>query len=223
MDETTLARIFEPFFTTKEVGRGTGLGLAMVYGTIQQSGGSIGVYSEPGKGTTFKIYLPRVLPVGTTSPSVQALTKLPSGTETVLLVEDEEPVRVLAHYVLRSQGYTVLEAGCGADALRRASLHPGPIDLLVTDVVMPRMGGPELVGQLTTQRPGIRVLYLSGYTDDAVVRHGVLAAEVAFLQKPFTPAALARKVREVLDVRAQPVRTPAVTNAELASVLTRTA
>jgi PAS domain S-box-containing protein len=199
MDETTKARLFEPFFTTKEVGRGTGLGLATVYGIVKQSGGSIFVYSEPNRGTSFKIYLPRLEAVAPLPKSNPGLVKSSGGGETILLVEDEEAVRTLTRQVLESKGYTAIEARDGQDALHRAERYEGPIHLLLTDVVMPHLGGRELADRLKVSRPGLRVLYLSGYTDDAVVRHGVLEADVAFLQKPFTPAELARKVREVLD------------------------
>jgi PAS domain S-box-containing protein len=199
MDEATKARLFEPFFTTMEVGRGTGLGLATVYGIVKQSGGSIFVYTEPNHGTSFKIYLPRFEAVAPLPRSHQGLSKSPGGGETILLVEDEEAVRTLTRQVLEAKGYTVIEARDGQDALGRAESHDGPIHLLLTDVVMPHLGGRELADRLTSARPELRVLYLSGYTDDAVVRHGVLEADVAFLQKPFTPAELARKVREVLD------------------------
>jgi CheY-like chemotaxis protein len=198
MDEATRARIFEPFFTTKGE-CGTGLGLATVYGIVKQSGGHIAVYSEVGRGTTFKIYLPRVAEVTRARKSDSVHGAAPRGTETLLLVEDEEGVRTLAAYVLRDCGYEVLEARHGEEALRVAANHDGPIGLLVTDVVMPHLGGRELAERLKACRPETRVLFLSGYTDDAIVRHGILEAEVAFLQKPFTTTALARKVREVLD------------------------
>jgi two-component system cell cycle sensor histidine kinase/response regulator CckA len=195
----TKARIFEPFFTTKGPGKGTGLGLAVVHGIVKQTGGHVEVYSEVGKGTTFKIYLPVIeeqLPAGT---SVHALGLMPRGTETVLLVEDEDALRALARHVLESCGYTVLEAADGREALRVAEGHLGPIDLLVSDVVMPHLGGRQLAERLAVMKSGMKVMFLSGYTDDAVVRHGVLEAEFAFLQKPFTPPALAQKVREALD------------------------
>jgi PAS domain S-box-containing protein len=191
------ARIFEPFFTTKGLGKGTGLGLATVYGIVQQSGGFISVYSEPGRGTTFKLYFP--VAAGWASNSHHGTKSQSRGTETILLVEDEDAVRMLVGTMLRHAGYTVLDASRGSVALRLAGEHAGPIHLLITDVVMPEMDGRELVERLARLRPGIRVLYLSGYTDDAVVRHGVLQAEVAFLQKPFTMAALTIKVREVLE------------------------
>jgi two-component system cell cycle sensor histidine kinase/response regulator CckA len=200
MDEATRARLFEPFFTTKEPGKGTGLGLATVYGIVKQSGGDIFVYSEVGRGTTFKIYLPRVQqPLA--PPGPKGLGRMPRGDETVLLVEDEDSVRGLSRHVLLLSGYRVLEARNGDEALGISGDYAGAIDLLLTDVVMPNMGGRELADHMSRQRPTLKVLYLSGYTEDAVVRHGVLAADTAFLQKPFTPAALAQKVRDVLDDR----------------------
>ena len=199
MDAATQSRIFEPFFTTKEQGKGTGLGLSTVYGIVKQSGGYIWVYSEPGQGTTYKIYLPRVAAPADSVLPVTHWSKLPQGTETLLLVEDEPEVRWLVRDMLQHLGYTILEARHGIEAQVLSIQHPGPIHLLVTDVVMPQMSGREIAEQLTSEHPETKVLYMSGYTDDAVVRHGVLAAEIAFLQKPFTPEALARKVREVLD------------------------
>jgi PAS domain S-box-containing protein len=195
------ARIFEPFFTTKEKGKGTGLGLSTVYGIVKQSGGMIWVYSEPGQGTTFKIYLPRVHEVASAAaPVAEKSTKL-GGTETVLLVEDEDAVRHLAQEVLQSNGYRVLDASNGNEAIKVAQRHDGIIDLMVTDVVMPLLGGRELAEKLSVTRPGMRVLYMSGYTDDAMVHHGVLDGSAAFLEKPFAPDALALKIREVLSVR----------------------
>ncbi len=198
MDEETKARIFEPFFTTKEVGKGTGLGLAMVHGIIKQSGGHIVVDSEPGRGTTFNIYLPAVEGLRATGKS-HAGADVPRGAETILLVEDEEAVRRLAKMALRNAGYTVLEASHGGEAVRLAEAHKGPIHLLVSDVVMPEMGGRLLAERLSASRPGLKVLFVSGYTDDAVVRHGIVESEMFFLHKPFSPAGLSGKVREALD------------------------
>ena len=199
MDAATRARAFEPFFTTKEPGKGTGLGLATVYGIIKQSGGYIWVYSEPGHGTVFKIYLPRVDAApdagGARATSGAAL----NGHETVLLVEDETSVRELLRNTLHGHGYRVMAAASGEQALEQASAHRGPIHLLVSDVVMPGIGGPELASRLAPLHPELRVLHISGYADDAILRHGVREGTTAFLQKPFTLEALARKMREVLD------------------------
>jgi CheY-like chemotaxis protein len=193
------AHIFEPFFTTKEKGKGTGLGLATVHGIVKQSGGHVAVYTEPGVGTTFKVYLPRVQQAASRGGSHPGQVLIPRGTETVLLVEDDAAVRALTRQVLAGLGYTTLVAGDGSEAVRLAEGHGGAIDLLVTDVVLPEMGGRKVAERLRPVRPGLRVLYVSGYTDDAVVRHGILEDQVHFLSKPFSPAVLAQKVREVLD------------------------
>lgn len=198
MDEDTQLHIFEPFFTTKGLGKGTGLGLSTVYGIVSQSGGNIWVYSEVGKGTTFKIYLPRVdEPAEEYKPPSQ-LAEPPRGTETILLAEDADIVRDLARAVLEGSGYRVLVAQGAKDALRIATEARVPPNLLLTDVVMPEMSGRELADQLAGLLPEVRVLYMSGYTDDAIVNHGVLEPGINFIQKPFTPDALVQKVREAL-------------------------
>ena len=201
MDAATRARVFEPFFTTKEQGKGTGLGLATVYGIVKQSGGYIWVYSEPGHGTVFKVYLP---PAQTRAAPSEHRHRQDqrhrAGWETVLLVEDEDAVRALAREVLRRHGYVVLEARHGVDALRVAERHPDDIHLLITDVVMPHMSGREVAARLGTVRPKMKVLFMSGYTDHALM-HRELTPGEAFLQKPFTPEVFARKVRHVLDSR----------------------
>jgi PAS domain S-box-containing protein len=199
MDELTQAHIFEPFFTTKELGKGTGLGLSMVYGIVKQSGGFIWVYSEPGKGATFKIYLPLVDETAESMRQTSEIEIVPRGTETVLLVEDEPAVRAVVQQVLERHGYSVLVAPDGQLALNVLAGHPGEVHLLLTDVVMPGMSGRQLAAQFSVLRPDARVLFMSGYTTDAVVRHGVLEPGIAYLQKPFSPEALARKVRRVLD------------------------
>jgi signal transduction histidine kinase len=193
-------RIFEPFFTTKEKGKGTGLGLSTVYGIIQQSGGNVWVYSEPGVGTTFKIYLPVIEEGRDSIQSLAVSTKPLQGSETILLVEDEEMVRKLACTVLQKYGYTVLEAPNGEEALRIVQGQNGnPIHLMVTDVVMPGMSGRQLADRLGSLWPEMKVLYMSGYTDNAIVHHGVLDPGIAYIQKPFAPNALTSKVREILD------------------------
>ena len=202
MDEETRAHIFEPFFTTKDVGKGTGLGLATVHGIVRQSGGHITVESEPGRGTTFAIYLPEVHGAPVPQEPSQALEDAPRGVETILLVEDEAEVRDLAHDILELGGYRVLEAATPEEAERICRDEQSPIHLLLTDVVMPHMGGRVLAERLTAARPAMRVLYMSGYTDDTIVHHGVLGQGSAFLPKPFTPNDLSRKVRAVLDAGA---------------------
>jgi two-component system cell cycle sensor histidine kinase/response regulator CckA len=201
MDESTKARIFDPFFTTKEPGKGTGLGLPVVYGIVKQSGGCIDVETQPGQGTTFKIYLPHARERIESAISFEHERSMPSGHETLLLVEDDDAVRALARHVLQRCGYTVREATNGRDAIQLVETYGGPLDLVVSDVVMPHIGGRELAERLTALRPGLRVLFLSGYADDEAVRHGVFQSDVAFLQKPFTTARLAQKVRELLDAR----------------------
>jgi len=207
MDKATQARVFEPFFTTKEVGKGTGLGLSTVLGIAQQSGGSVQVHSELGKGTIFKVYFPTVdavLDVAGPAPAPATLR----GKETILLVEDQEQVRAVAHAILKRSGYRVLVAQHASEALLHCSAHAEPIELLVTDVVMPQMSGAELAKRAVAVRPSLKVLYMSGYTDDSVVRHGILESEMTFLQKPFTPETLTRKVREVLNAAAAPDKAP---------------
>ncbi|OWK45297.1 diguanylate cyclase/phosphodiesterase (GGDEF & EAL domains) with PAS/PAC sensor(s) [Fimbriiglobus ruber] len=199
MPEDVKARVFEPFFTTKGVGKGTGLGLATVYGIVRTYGGHIGVRSTVGVGTTVEILLPAAAGPVRAKQAEEDEAAAPRGTETLLLVEDEDAVRRITRTTLTGQGYTVLEAAGGADAVRLVEGREGRIDLLLTDVVMPGMGGRELAETLRERNPGLKVLYTSGYTDDAVVRHGIVAARDAFLQKPFTPLTVARKVREVLD------------------------
>jgi CheY-like chemotaxis protein len=200
MDAATQARIFEPFFTTKPAGKGSGLGLATVYGIVKQSDGYIWVSSEPARGTTFRIYLPEYTgPME--EPPAPAPVATPGGAETILIVEDEPAVRRMASRALRSQGYSVLEAANGAEALEVLSQAERPIDLVLSDVVMPVLNGRELSERLAADRPEIRVLFMSGYTDDDIVRRGLLQPGAPFLQKPFVPADLSRKVRDVLDSR----------------------
>jgi CheY-like chemotaxis protein len=199
MDGETKAHLFEPFFSTKGPGKGTGLGLATVFSIIKQSGGHITVYSELGLGTVFKIYLPMVESTALAAQVPLELSRVPPGRETLLLVEDEEGVRALSRHVLQMCGYTLLEAADGSEAVQVGMQHQGQIDLLLTDVVMPQLSGREVAERLRAVHPEMRVLYVSGYTGSAVVRHGILEETVHFLQKPFSPAALAQKVREVLD------------------------
>jgi PAS domain S-box-containing protein len=199
MDAKTRSRIFEPFFTTKEPGKGSGMGLSTVYGIVKQSNGYVFAYSESGKGTTFKIYLPRVQRKDNMLSVNTNATQNLGGTETVLLVEDETSVRTLTARILREQGYTVLEASSSREALREAREYDGEIHLILTDVVMPEMSGKILASQIEAERPGIKSLFVSGYTDDAIVRHGILESNVVFLQKPFTVSMLTSKVRETID------------------------
>ncbi len=200
MDEETRSRVFEPFFTTKGPGKGTGLGLATVYGIVKQSGGDIQLASEPGAGTTFTIYLPRVPEtVIEVDETISTVVAMPRGDETVLLVEDEPDVRDLAREILEGSGYTVLQACDAQDAMLMAERHSGPIHLLLSDVIMPKQSGRALVERLRPLRPEMQVLYMSGYTNEAIVRHGVLDPDTLFIQKPFTPLGLAQKVRAALD------------------------
>jgi PAS domain S-box-containing protein len=198
MDSATRQSIFEPFFTTKKRGKGTGLGLATVYGTVKQGGGDIWVYSEPGQGTTFKLYFPRVAEPATEGVARESEPAKSRGGETVLLVEDEVQVRNLTDRMLQNLGYRVLAAGSGDEAIRIARTHPGKVALLISDVVMPGMSGKQVADALVALRPDIKVLYLSGYTEHTVVHHGVLDSSVDFLAKPFTREALSQKVHEVL-------------------------
>jgi two-component system, cell cycle sensor histidine kinase and response regulator CckA len=198
MDAQTQARIFEPFFTTKRAERGTGLGLSTVYGIVKQSGGNVWVYSEVGRGSTFKVYLPRVEDAEEQRAS-QPTSKALTGSETILVVEDEPGVRELVRRVLERYGYRVLLAASPSEALALIDRFADPIQLLMSDVVLPEMSGRALASQLVLRRPDMRVIYMSGYTDDAIVHHGVLDPDTPFLQKPFTPEALARKVRTMLD------------------------
>ncbi len=199
MDADTQHRIFEPFFTTKHPGKGTGLGLSTVYGITKQMGGHIRCESEPGRGTTFRLFLPQIEEPLRLPELPPTLAEAPAGAETILLVDDEPALRSLARHVLEMKGYRVLEAGNAEQALKIGESHRGPIHLLVTDVIMPGQSGPRLAAQLSALRPSLQVLFLSGYSDDAIVHHGVLDSRRPFLQKPFTPEMLTQKVREVLD------------------------
>ncbi|MET0793866.1 MAG: ATP-binding protein [Polyangiaceae bacterium] len=205
IDKPTQSRIFEPFFTTKEKGKGTGLGLSTVFGIVKQSGGSVWLYSEVGQGTTFKIFLPSVdQPF---DPAALATAEAPistRGTETILLVEDDDQVRVVTSGILRSNGYEVIEARNAGEALLQSERYEAAIDLMVTDVIMPQLSGPALAKRLANTRPDMKVLCMSGYTDDSIVRHGVLEATMSFLQEPITVASLTAKVREVLDAPVAP-------------------
>jgi PAS domain S-box-containing protein len=203
MDDDTRAHLFEPFFTTKPAGRGTGLGLATVYGIVKQSGGSIWVYSEPGTGSTFKIYLP-VATGAIEAPPLPTDTAVLRGTETVLVLEDQAEVRELIEKTLRGYGYSPIVAANGPEALAAVRAHDGAVHLMLADVVLPGTGGRELARQVVADRPSVRVLYMSGYTEDAIHHHGVLEPGLAFIQKPFTGDALVRKIREVLDADQPP-------------------
>ena len=199
MDSATKSRMFEPFFTTKPTGKGTGLGLAAVYGIVKQCGGDVWVYSEPGVGTTMKVYFPRALEAVSAETHEAGAPPAPKGHETLLVAEDEAGVRKLLCEVLRMAGYRVLEAADATDALRIGNDTSQPLDLLISDLVMPDLGGDELAERLGARRPGLKVLLMSGYTENSIVRQGVMNAHRPFLAKPFTPDSLALKVREVLD------------------------
>ncbi len=197
MAQTTQTHIFEPFFTTKSMGKGTGLGLSTIYGIVKQNNGNIWVYSEPGKGSTFKIYLPAVDEQPQVSPAGAAAV-LQKGSETILLVEDESGLREMVQELLERQGYTVLPAASSHEAIRICGSYPGPVHLLLTDVVLPTSSGHELARRLLHFRRHIRVLFMSGYPAETIMQRGVLEPGAAFLEKPFTPEVLARKVREAL-------------------------
>jgi CheY-like chemotaxis protein len=203
MNYATRQSIFEPFFTTKEKGRGTGLGLATVYGIVKQNSGSIEVQSEPGRGATFSIYLPRIDAGPATRGGDESAAGRVQGTGTVLVVEDHEGVRSLIVGTLELCGFRVLQAGDGPEALKQGAQYTGTIDLLLTDVIMPGMNGKEVADQLAALRPGLKVLYMSGYSGEVIAHHGVLEAGVAYLPKPFTPDALSAKVREMLGAEKQ--------------------
>lgn len=203
MNKEIQARIFDPFFTTKELGKGTGLGLATVYGIIKQSCGYIWVYSEVGQGTVFRTYFPRIDEKTQQTQGAMPEQSAEKGSETILLAEDSVSLREMASEYLESVGYTVIRATAGKEALQLAKEFAGPIHLILTDVVMPEMSGPELASQVSSFRPDIKVIFTSGYTDDAIARQGILDPQVAFIQKPYRPKALARKIREVLDPATQ--------------------
>jgi CheY-like chemotaxis protein/histone H3/H4 len=199
MTPEIMTHIFEPFYTTKERGKGTGLGLGTVHGVVKQSGGSISVYSEPGRGTTFKIYFPRLKEDVEPATLHVSATEMPRGSETILLVEDEAKLRNILSEILRGLGYSVLVAEDGQNALGISAAHEAPIDLLITDIIMPGIGGRELANHLVHARPELNVLYISGYTDDSIITQGVFSNKLAFLQKPISTTDLAHKVRAILD------------------------
>ncbi len=199
MDKETMTRVFEPFFTTKAIGEGTGLGLSTVYGIVKQNNGFINIYSEPGKGTTFTIHLPRQVEMNKKSLTEAKTVPLPKGQETILLVEDEPDILFVTAKLLGKQGYTLLTAGTPGEAVRLAHEHSGEIDLLITDVIMPEMNGKDLADKLQSQNPQLKCLYMSGYTADIIAHHGVLDEGVHFIQKPFSLPDLAIKVRDLLD------------------------
>jgi CheY-like chemotaxis protein len=203
MDKETQARIFEPFFTTKEPGKGTGLGLSTVYGIVKQNGGYISVYSEPGQGSTFKIHLPQAEGTAQSTKTVETSEILPRGSETILLVEDEEALRTLARNCLESHGYCVLEAADGKAAMARAGEHTGPIQLLLTDIIMPGMNGRDLANRMTALHAEMKVIYMSGYSNDLIAQYGVLDPETLLLEKPFTLRALLTKVHQALRTLAK--------------------
>ena len=204
MDEETRSHVFEPFYTTKEKGKGTGLGLSTAYGIVKQSGGCIWVYSEPDQGTTFKVYFPKTDEETAFAVSDQKPAQNLEGSETILLAEDEDATRKLISSVLQEYGYSVLEARDGKEALQLIEQHKGSIHLLLSDVVMPGMSGRELAERLQLLQPEMKVLYMSGYTDNAIVHHGILEKGVLFIQKPFSPKALVSKVRNILDMSPAP-------------------
>ncbi len=199
MDKDTLGKLFEPFFTTKEAGKGTGLGLATTYGIVKQNSGFINVYSEPGQGSTFRIYLPRHITETDAAMAVPEKKTAPGGTETILLVEDEPAILRMTRMMLERNGYTIISAATPAQALEKAENHAGPIDLLMSDVVMPEMNGRDLATRITALYPDIRLLFMSGYTANVIAHQRILDKDVAFIQKPFSMAELTEKVREVID------------------------
>jgi CheY-like chemotaxis protein len=200
MDKGTLDNLFEPFFTTKDVGKGTGLGLATIYGIVKQNNGFINVYSEAGQGSTFRVYLPRLVADEDTDKAEPKKKAAAVGSETILLVEDEPTILRMTQMMLERKGYTVIPAATPAEAMKKAKNHPGIIHLLMTDVVMPEMNGRNLAEQIFLLYPEIRLLFMSGYTSNVIVHHGVLDEGVAFIQKPFSMAQMTAKVREVLDI-----------------------